>query len=27
MYGLINGDGPEFLFQTSNGNIYIRKAK
>jgi len=27
MYGLINGGGPEFLFQTFNGNIYIRKAK
>jgi DUF4097 and DUF4098 domain-containing protein YvlB len=27
MYGLINGEGPESLFQTSNGNIYIRKAK
>jgi hypothetical protein len=26
-YGLINGGGPEFLFQTFNGNIYIRKAK
>ena len=27
MYGLINGGGPEILFQTFNGNIYIRKAK
>ena len=27
VYGLINGGGPEFLFQTFNGNIYIRKAK
>ena len=27
MYGLINGGGPEFLFQTFNGNIYIRKGK
>ena len=27
MYGIINGGGPEFLFQTFNGNIYIRKAK
>jgi DUF4097 and DUF4098 domain-containing protein YvlB len=26
-YGLISGGGPEFLFQTFNGNIYIRKAK
>ena len=27
MYGLINGGGPEFLFQTFNGNVYIRKGK
>ncbi len=27
MYGTINGGGPEFQFQTFNGNIYIRKAK
>ena len=27
MVGLINGGGPEFLFQTFNGNVYIRKAK
>jgi DUF4097 and DUF4098 domain-containing protein YvlB len=27
MYGAINGGGPEFQFQTFNGNIYIRKAK
>ena len=24
--GVINGGGPDFLFQTFNGNIYIRKA-
>ena len=27
MYGTINGGGPEFQFQTFNGNVYIRKAK
>jgi len=27
MFGTINGGGPEFQFQTFNGNIYIRKAK
>jgi hypothetical protein len=27
MYGTINGGGPEFQFQTFNGNIFIRKAK
>jgi putative adhesin len=27
MYGTINGGGPEFQFQTFNGNIYIRKPK
>ena len=27
MYGSINGGGPEFQFQTFNGNIFIRKAK
>ena len=27
MYGNINGGGPEFQFQTFNGNIFIRKAK
>jgi len=27
MYGTINGGGPEFQFQTFNGNVYIRKPK
>ncbi len=27
MTGTINGGGPEFQFQTMNGNIYIRKRK
>lgn len=27
MYGTINGGGPEFQFQTLNGNIFIRKTK
>lgn len=27
MYGTINGGGPDFRFETFNGNIYIRKAK
>jgi hypothetical protein len=27
MTGTINGGGPEFQFQTMNGNIYIRKKK
>jgi len=27
MYGVINGDGPEFQFATYNGDIYIRKGK
>jgi hypothetical protein len=27
MYGTINGGGPEFQFQTFNGNVFIRKAK
>jgi hypothetical protein len=25
--GTINGGGPDFLFQSMNGSIYIRKAK
>ncbi|PYT27807.1 MAG: hypothetical protein DMG57_17205 [Acidobacteria bacterium] len=27
LYGTINGGGPEFQFQTFNGNVYIRKPK
>jgi len=27
IYGTINGGGPEFQFQTFNGNVLIRKAK
>ena len=27
LYGSVNGGGPEFMFKTFNGNIYIRKIK
>jgi hypothetical protein len=27
VYGTISGGGPEFRFQTNNGDIYIRKKK